>query len=213
MRSGHPPPSRMRSFSHCTRCAILTTPGSVSDLDELVKNVPGLLEKGDLQALAELASDLGAADTAAPFLTEIGCPPIGRGSTGLEDLRAWRLRTQPLDGTAVSWIEELRRLPKRAWPRYIWYAAVLSEQELRLQDSSIPEGSRAVWAARGRRLRRGLAAMPAAVRSVRRSALYWRGRSENRGDVAALPRRTQATPWQPTFRKDLPRPKRSRLGP
>jgi hypothetical protein len=140
-----------------------------TDLDELVKNVPALFDDADRQALAELARDLGAADTAAPFLTEIGCPPIGRGSISIEDLRAWRLRTQPLDGTAVGWIEELRRLPKRSWPHYLWYAAVLSEKELRLQDPSMPEGSAPVWAARGRRLRRGLAAMPSAVRSVRRS--------------------------------------------
>jgi hypothetical protein len=94
---------------------------------------------------------------------------VGRGTTSADDLRAWRLRTEPASSTAVGWIEELRRLPKRAWPGYLWYAAVLSEEELRLQDPSLPEGRAAVWGARGKRLRRGLAAMPSAVRSVRRS--------------------------------------------
>jgi hypothetical protein len=143
--------------------------GKRADLAELVVNLPELVPDSDLPELAELARDLGAADTAAPFLDDVGCPPVGRGTTSAEDLRAWRLRTEPVSGTAVGWIEELRRLPKRSWPGYLWYAAVLSERELRLQDPSLPEGDRAVWLARGRRLRRGFAAMPAALRSVRRT--------------------------------------------
>jgi hypothetical protein len=145
-------------------------PGKRADLTELVANLPALVDESGLQELAELARDLGAADTAASFLDEVGCPPVGRGSTSAEDLRVWRLRTEPVSGTSVGWIEELRRLPKRSWPGYLWYAAVLSEQELRLQDASMPEGARAVWRARGRRLRRGFGALPAAVRSVRRTA-------------------------------------------
>ena len=70
------------------------------------------------------------------------------------------------DATAVSWVAELRRLPLRAWPRYLWYAAWLSDHELRMADPELPDSRQALTRARWRRLRRGLAALPDALRSV-----------------------------------------------
>ncbi len=136
------------------------------DLHDHEQRLAPALTPDDLRDLAALARTLGAADTAAPFLRAVGAPPTGLGSTSAADLRAWRLRTEPSDTTAVSWVEELRHLPPRAWPRYLWYAAVLSEEELRIADPNLGEDKRAVVRARLRRLRRGVAAAPAAVRSV-----------------------------------------------
>jgi hypothetical protein len=138
------------------------------DLHDLEQRLAGELDAADLRDLAGLARALGAADTAAPFLRAVGAPPIGLGSTSAADLRAWRLRTEPSDSTAVSWVEELRHLPLRAWPRYLWYAAVLSDHELRLADPDLPDERKALVAARLRRLRRGMAAAPGAVRTVLR---------------------------------------------
>lgn len=118
--------------------------------------------------LARFAADLGAADTAAPFLDRVGAPAVGRGTTEPADLRAWDLRTRPADVTAVSWVHELRRLPWSRRPGFLWYAACLTEPELRLSEPDLPPGRSAVLRARVRRLRRGLSALPAAVRSVRR---------------------------------------------
>jgi Uncharacterised nucleotidyltransferase len=140
------------------------------DLHDLEQRLDGGLDAAELRDLAGLAHGLGAADTAAPFLRAVGAPPVGLGSTAPADLRAWRLRTEPSDTTAVSWIEELRHLPLRRWPRYLWYAAVLSEQELRLVQPGLPPGRLALLGARLRRLGRGLAALPGALRSVRESS-------------------------------------------
>jgi glycosyltransferase involved in cell wall biosynthesis len=140
-----------------------------ADLDELVEDLRARLDADALREVAELARDLGASDTAEPFLSRVGAPAVGRGATSAQDLRTWRLRTEPARTTTISWVAELGRQPLRHWPRYLWYAAFLSEEELRLAEPDLAAGSRAVWGARARRLRRGLSAMPAAVASVRRS--------------------------------------------
>ena len=137
-------------------------------LTNLVAKVEKLLDEDGLTDLATLAHVMGAADTARPFLVRLGAPPIGVGTTSEADLRLWRLRTTPGDRTAVSWVEELRRMPRRSWPRFLWYALVLSEKELRLADPSLPSGRMAVFRARARRLRRGVSAVPSAVRAVGR---------------------------------------------
>jgi hypothetical protein len=138
-------------------------------LTALADRVRGAATESSLRDLAELARDLGAADTAAPFLDRVGAPPLGRGTTSSDDERAWRLRTQP-DASVAGWVEELRRLPLRRWPRYLWYAAFLTEGELRLDDPGLPPGRKALLSARLRRLARGLRAIPGAWRSVRSGA-------------------------------------------
>lgn len=136
------------------------------ELAMLESHVTEIADDDWLLELARLAADLGAADTAAPFLDRVGAPAVGRGTTDPADLRAWDLRTQPADVTAVSWVHELRRLPWSRRPGYLWYAAWLTEQELRLAEPDLPPGRPAVLRARVRRLRRGLAALPGALRSV-----------------------------------------------
>ena len=136
------------------------------ELSDLADRVFRTATPDSLRHLAELARDLGAADTAAPFLDLVGAPPLGRGTTDSKDLQDWRLRTQPASATAVSWVHELRRLPWYRWPGYLWYAATLSEVELRLAEPNLPPGRVHLLRARVRRLRRGLAALPKAVRSV-----------------------------------------------
>jgi hypothetical protein len=138
------------------------------ELASLVERVTDAATADSLLDLAELARDLGAADTAAPFLDRVGAPAVGRGSTDPADLRAWELRTQPDATTAVSWVHELRQLPWRRRPRYLWYAAFLSDVELRLAEPNLRRGRMPLLQARARRLRRGLRAFPAAARSVRR---------------------------------------------
>lgn len=141
-------------------------PGKVAELDLLVERVRERFDEASLRDLAELAAGLGAADTAAPFLDRVAAPQVGRGSLRGEELRAWALRTQP-DASVAGWLDELRRLPKRRWPRFLWYAAVLTEDELRVDDPGLAPGRRALALARLRRLRRGMRAVPTAWRSLR----------------------------------------------
>ena len=150
---------------HCLRDP--HRPDYQAALARLVQRSRAAFDERGLGDLASLARDLGAADTAAPFLDAVGAPAVGRGSTDPADMRAWRLRTQPAATTAVSWINELRRLPWRRRPAFLWYAAMLSEVELRLAEPDLPEGRGSLVRARVRRLRRGLTALPDAWRSVR----------------------------------------------
>jgi hypothetical protein len=148
----------------------LRDPQDVSKQQELADLSERISRSGteaSLRDLAELALDLGAADTAAPFLDRVGAPAVGRGTTRHADLHAWHLRTRPADVTAVSWVHELRRLPWYRRPGYLWYAATLSDVELRLAHPNLPPGRLPLWQARARRLRRGLRALPGALRSVR----------------------------------------------
>lgn len=138
----------------------------VRELDFLVAWARTELDDGALLGVATRAVELGAADTAAPFLDAVEAPAVGRGSWSGAQRHDWLLLTKPVDSTAVSWVEELRRLPVHSWPRYLWYAAWLSEVELRLADPFLPPGRRAVAGARMRRLKRGLRALPGAFRSV-----------------------------------------------
>jgi hypothetical protein len=141
-------------------------PGKAAELSALVERVLETADTASLADLAGLAHDLGAADTAAPFLDLLGAPAVGRGTTRPDDLRAWQLRTEP-DASVVGWVDELRRLPWRRRPRFVWYAAFLTEDELRADDPGLPPGRRAVIGARVRRLRRGLGALPRARRTLR----------------------------------------------
>jgi len=151
-------------------------PTKAAELSDLVGRVSASFDAEALGDLAELARDLGAADTAAPFVSAVGGPPAGVGTTSAEDLRAWRLRTEPTQTTAVSWVDSLRRLPKRSWPRYLWYAATLSDKELRLANPGLAPGRAPLLRARATRLRRGLAALPGAIRDVRAQARAERNR-------------------------------------
>jgi CDP-glycerol glycerophosphotransferase (TagB/SpsB family) len=137
-----------------------------SQLADLVRRVSGSFDQRALLGLGRLAGELGAADTAAPFLNAVGAPNDGIGSTAQEDLHAWRLRTQPAWRVA-TWVEGLRQRPLRSWPGYLWYALALSDEELRMADPNLPPGRRALAGARWRRLKRGAAALPRAVRTMR----------------------------------------------
>lgn len=142
-------------------------PGKALDLTRLVERVRESATDESLRDLAELAADLGAADTAAPFLDRVGAPTVGRGALRPADRRAWDLRTDP-DASVTGWVDELRGLPWRSRPRFLWYAAFLTEEELRLDDPSLPPGRAAVRRARLARLRRGLGALPGAWRRTTR---------------------------------------------
>ncbi len=137
-----------------------------TELDDLVGRVRDSFSGPDLADLADLALAVGAVETAGPFLERVGAVPDESGETDQEGLRAWRMRTQP-EWRVATWLEDLRSTPRRRWPRYVWYAVMLTETELRNAEPQLPPGRRAVLGARLRRIRRGVRAVPAAWRSVR----------------------------------------------
>ena len=137
------------------------------ELDDLVQRVRDSFSASDLTDLADLAQGIGAVETAAPFLHLVGAVPLGPDDADPAELRAWRMRTQP-EWRVATWLEDLRTTPKRKWPRYVWYAVMLSETELRNAEPHLPPGRRALLGARLRRVRRGVRAVPGAWRSVRK---------------------------------------------
>jgi glycosyltransferase involved in cell wall biosynthesis len=138
----------------------------ISQLADLVRRVSGSFDERALRGLGALAGELGAADTAAPFLSAVGAPNDAIGSTPPAELHAWRLRTQPAWRVA-TWLDGIRDRPVRSWPGYLWYAAMLTEAELRQAHPEAPPGRIPLVRLRLSRLRRGLRAVPTAWRNVR----------------------------------------------
>jgi hypothetical protein len=136
------------------------------ELVDLVQRVGDSFTGSERTDLAELAAALGAVETAGPFLEQVGAVPEGAAVSDQAGLRAWRMRTQP-EWRVATWLEDLRATPKRKWPRYVWYAVMLTETELRHAEPKLPPGRRAVLGARVRRIRRGIRAVPGAWRSMR----------------------------------------------
>lgn len=134
-------------------------------LGTLVEFASGIFDADDLADLGRLAGAIGAPDTAAPFLEALGAPNEGLGQTAPEDLRAWRMRTQR-SWRVATWIDDARHQRLRSLPVYLWRAVVLSESEVRMADPTLSPGRAALARARVRRLRRGVAALPSAIRSV-----------------------------------------------
>ncbi len=149
--------------------------GKRQQLDDLVSRISESFDAQALSELGELARDIGAADTAAPFLAAVGARNAGLGTTAAADLHAWRLRTQAAWRTA-TWLEGLRHEPLRGLPAYLWNAVFLSEAELRMADPTLSHGRRSVRRARIRRLRRGMAALPQGFQTL--AALKRDGTSE-----------------------------------
>lgn len=137
-------------------------------LEELVEHVAATFDAEALAGLGRLAQALGASDTSAPFLSMVGAPNEGLGSTAETDLAAWELRTQPAWRVA-TWLRGFRKQPVRSRPAYLWRALVLSEAEIRSGHPELPPGRRALARARWRRLKRGARRAPDAWRSIRTS--------------------------------------------
>jgi glycosyltransferase involved in cell wall biosynthesis len=133
---------------------------------DLVERLRGLLDEPQRWELSHLADQLGAADTAAPLLHALGVPGAGEGTTPAADLRSWHMMADPPDPTAVPWVNALHELPLRRWPGFLWYAATLSDIELRLAEPNLPDDRLSLLRARGRRLRRGLRAVPGALKAI-----------------------------------------------
>ena len=143
-------------------------PSKAHELSSLVERVSATATADSLRDLAELARDLGAADTAAPFLDRVGAPAVGRGSTDPADLRAWSCAPSPTPrpaspGSTSSGSSRGDDAPATSGtPR----SSVTSSCGWR--SRTCPLAARPLLHARIRRLRRGLRALPAAARSVRR---------------------------------------------
>lgn len=122
----------------------------------------------ELQDLAALAAATGAADTLRGFLSAVGAPAIGVGSTPPDDLYKWSLLTAGERVRGIGWVHELRQAPLRRKPGVLWRMVFLSEAEVRDQYPQAPAGSKGLLVARLWRLRDTARHLPMAIQALRR---------------------------------------------
>lgn len=137
------------------------------DLAYMTETLKERLDDSSLRDLADLAAETGAADTLRPFLEELGAPAVGVGSTSVEDLQAWRIRTTSSGVKTVPYLYQLGRAPMREKLPLFWHALVLTEAEIRKAQPDAAPGSWGLLKARTRRLRWALRDLPRAARIVR----------------------------------------------
>ena len=139
---------------------------SQRDLAFMVETLNERLDETGRRELAELAVATGAADTLRPFLDEVGAPRLGEGSTALEDLQAWRIRTSATGVKSVQYLYQLRRTPLRRLVPFLWHALVLTEAEIRRAQPDAAPGAWGLFEARARRLKWGLSHVPRAAKII-----------------------------------------------
>jgi hypothetical protein len=142
------------------------------DLAYMTETLRERLDDSGLKDLAELAAETGAADTLRPFLDGLGAPAIGVGSTPVEDLEAWRIRTSSSGVKAVPYLYQLRRAPMREKLPLLWHALVLTEGEIRKAQPDAAPGAWGLFRARVRRLKWALRHLP------RAAGIVWRAQRE-----------------------------------
>lgn len=135
-------------------------------LEDLRDRTLQTLSPAQLEELVELAVDTESAWPLRPFLLELGC--------GLDDpekptdaaaLAAWNTATLAVE--AEGWLRLLAEAPARRWPRIVWHAVMLTDEEL-LAHHQLTRDEANLRRLRWQRLRRGLAAVPpAALKLIR----------------------------------------------
>lgn len=133
-------------------------------LDDLAVVVAGWTpeQRADL---AHVAADTGASHALAPFLRRVGCPELLSTVPLAIPSQDWDLRSQTNTVEVFPWLVGLGREPWHRRPAYAWHAWRTGDQAVRRQGTF---GRKEVAAARRARLRRGVKALPDAVREYRR---------------------------------------------
>ena len=120
----------------------------------------------EVRALVQLAHDTDATATLRPFLLTLGVPAVDIGpARNTIALDAWNRRVRAVGYEA--WFLKLARTPKRRWPRTLWHALVLTDDEIHVY-SNMPPGSGGLVRLRLRRIGRGLAGVPRTLRAMAR---------------------------------------------
>ncbi len=131
------------------------------ELVELRTRARSTLSLDELDELVEVARELGAVATLRSFLVSLGVPSGDLdGPAPEEELALWNLRVSAPH--SYPWLLHLRQTPLGRWPREVWRAVMLTEDEIRtFHDDG--RGTSSVALLRWRRMRRGLRSVPQAV--------------------------------------------------
>lgn len=124
----------------------------------------------ELAELSALASDVGASRTMRPFLRQVGAPEVGPTRPEVVSFDDWELVAHAGTAQVLPWLVGLSRTPWYRKPAFVWGAVWLHDDRFRSWDASMPTDSRFGPAqARWRRFRRGMRALPGALREYRHS--------------------------------------------
>ena len=148
--------------------------GDSPALRDLSDHARKALSADDVHALVRLAHVTDATATLRPFLLSLGVPAAEIGpARNTIALDAWNRRVRAVGYEA--WFMKFAQTPKHRWPRTLWHALVLTDDEIHVY-SNVPPGSGGLLRLRLRRIGRGLAGVPRTVRAM--------ARDRRRGDVS-----------------------------
>ena len=140
--------------------------GDSAALRDLSQHARQVLSAEDVRALVQLADQTDATVTLRPFLLTLGVTDHQLGSVrDAEALDTWNRRVRAVGYEA--WFLQFAQTPKRQWPRTLWHALMLTDDEIYVY-SHVPPGSGGLGRLRLLRIRRGIAGVPRTVRALAR---------------------------------------------
>jgi hypothetical protein len=141
----------------------------------LVEHVRPGWTGADGDALAALAAETASTQALLPLLEALGATPRADLRPPVVPVEDWLVRAHAETTEVLPWLVGLRRTPWPRRPAYLWHAVWLSEATLVARDPGLRGSRRARAEARWSRLRRGVRALPGAVRAHRRARAVERG--------------------------------------
>lgn len=137
-----------------------------AELERLTEACRKVLTAGMRDRMGRTAYELGAADTASQFIDLLGVTAVGRRTTSAADMAAWALITGEGDRTSVAWLTAVGSARPRELPGLVWHALWLTREEIAAtQKGTVSDEF--VREYRWKRLKRGVRALPRAVRTLR----------------------------------------------
>ncbi len=134
------------------------------EFDYLTKVLRESVGSTDSARLVEIASAVGAAQTLEPLFRalRIEAPDPPSDPVYLHRWHDWEWRRKNNNPTS-RWLREAVRRPYRNVPARLWRAVILPGDLFRQLYPEVGPRRRDMWAARGRRIGRGLSALPGVV--------------------------------------------------
>ncbi|MDF2443674.1 MAG: hypothetical protein JWR01_1877 [Subtercola sp.] len=143
--------------------------GRVDTLESLRQAALATLPQSPGEILLARARDLGAVQTAAPFLHLLGAeiPPDPEPS---DELTLWRVKSST-SGNVGAWMLDFRNSRGAHRLRIAQRALIPTPSDLRAQHPELPPGPHGIVLGWFRRWKTGLSEVPRAVTTIRRSGL------------------------------------------
>lgn len=159
---------------HCSDPVMTTLLLGLHDLrslrasdDALASLAARVTRLGLAESAGELALETGSAMSLAPLLTRVGQQSVVDQAPPADP--AWRILTAAQHAKTVPALFELTQAPWRRRPRLVVRSLLLTEAEIRERQPHAPPGWWGLQRARVRRLGWGVAALPSALRTLRKA--------------------------------------------